>query len=671
MIDKSNGRVKVALDYLTRGWSVIPVGDDKKPLIAWKPYQERRATKEECFEWWTTWPGANIGLVTGKISGISVLDFDCQESIENFEERLPDSFLCPVARTPRGGRHYYFQYASDFKTCAGILPGVDIRNDGGYVVAAPSLVPTGAYEWICEGELLGMPENIRAELLAATAPVTPLPAYDGSPDPSLAELKELDLRDHLARFEGLVFNAKDACLCPVHAEKEPSFTVKRHTDGHWYWFDWHNQGRDGFSGTIIDYYVAVKGLSVGEAIRIVRDREGIRETTIGPLLKIPTPTVKQTVSNHAAKEERSIEIVGRLLSTFKSRETFYIMQDRIPVGMFTLLVGGGGAGKSTFLTELACRVSRGEPLPGAIKALVPIGSTIYITTENQPEEVFRPRVIACRGDLTKIIHVRNVLVSVDNDPGELQILDLTQHLPALTKFVDNIGDVRLVVVDPAISHVNERIDDSRAKPVRQLLDTLSEFAERNKITLIGVDHVAKGTASSAQHKAAGSHQWVDASRVALGIVMDKDDLDKRRRFLSMLKSNIYVTWKTLAFNILDTPVLDEDSPNLSLRSGRIEFETEEVDIDVESLFNPDKLQESMTAKAIRLLNNELKNGPRPEPEIREMAEALDIKEGTYHYARKKRGIHAQKVGGKFGADVQEEKWMLWLPEHWKAYEQPK
>jgi len=81
----------------------------------------------------------------------------------------------------------------------------------------------------------------------------PLPVYDATPGPSLASLKEIDLRQHLARFEGLPFNGKGTCLCPVHAETGPSFEVKRDADGHWYWFDWHNQGRDGFSGTIIDY----------------------------------------------------------------------------------------------------------------------------------------------------------------------------------------------------------------------------------------------------------------------------------------------------------------------------------------------------------------------------------------------------------------------------------
>jgi hypothetical protein len=509
------------------------------------------------------------------------------------------------------------------------------------------------------------PQEILDQLIGATA--QPLPECDRRPDPALAELKELNLRNHLARFEGLEFNSRGYCLCPVHRETVPSFEVKPHTDGHWYWFDWHNQGREGFSGTIIDFYIAIKGMTLGEAVKAIREREGIASTEMPTQAASGAATRTSEPVGSIAEQERSVELISQPLSSVMSRETFYLMQDRIPLGMFTLIVGGGGTGKSTLLTEISCRVSRGEPLPGAAAALVQAGSTVYITTENQPEEVFRPRAIACRGDLSKIFYVRNVLISLGRRPGELQILDIGHHLPAIGMCLDRIGDVRQIIIDPLISHINERVDDGRAKPVRQLLDSLSEFAERKKIAILGVSHVAKGVASSAAAKAAGSHQWIDASRVALGVAKDREDPDGKRRFLSTLKSDIYVTWKTLAFNIIDTPVRDEASPELSLRAGRVEFEADEVDIDVEAIFNPDRLIESMTTKAIRLFNNELKNGPRPAEEIWALAESMGISEGSYKNARRKRGIHAEKLGGRFGTDNKEEKWVLWLPEFWEAY----
>lgn len=149
---KESERFKAVLAYREKGLSVIPVGDDKRPLIAWKEFQERLASEDELLSWWISWPGANIGVVTGKISGISVIDCDTREAIAAIEDWLPDSFLCPIVGTPRGGRHYWLLYTEKLKTGNGIQPGIDIKNDGGYVLAPPSLTPRGIYEWICHGE---------------------------------------------------------------------------------------------------------------------------------------------------------------------------------------------------------------------------------------------------------------------------------------------------------------------------------------------------------------------------------------------------------------------------------------------------------------------------------------------------------------------------------------
>lgn len=66
-----------AMEYLSQGYSVIPLKSDKTPrLVSWKEYQDRLPTEAEVETWWQTWPSAGIGIVTGKISGISVVDVD-------------------------------------------------------------------------------------------------------------------------------------------------------------------------------------------------------------------------------------------------------------------------------------------------------------------------------------------------------------------------------------------------------------------------------------------------------------------------------------------------------------------------------------------------------------------------------------------------------------------
>lgn len=146
-----NEILSAALDYAGRGFSVIPIRGDKKPFIQWTEYQKRRATPEEIRGWWAKYPKAMIGVVTGEISGIFVIDCDTAEGFEAIQKFLPDALILPIARTPRGGWHLWFIYpvGSKITVGTGIMPGVDIRGEGGYAVAPPSINASGgAYEWM-------------------------------------------------------------------------------------------------------------------------------------------------------------------------------------------------------------------------------------------------------------------------------------------------------------------------------------------------------------------------------------------------------------------------------------------------------------------------------------------------------------------------------------------
>ena len=106
-------------------------------------------------EWWLRWPGANVGICTGARSGLLVLDVDVEhggvaalEALVRERGPLPKT---PEAWTGGGGRHYYFLHPGvSVRNSAGRLgDGLDVRGDGGDVVAAPSLHVTGRpYRWI-------------------------------------------------------------------------------------------------------------------------------------------------------------------------------------------------------------------------------------------------------------------------------------------------------------------------------------------------------------------------------------------------------------------------------------------------------------------------------------------------------------------------------------------
>jgi hypothetical protein len=144
-----------ALAYAARGWSVIPIeAKGKRPLAPWLDYQDRIAAPAEIRSWFRQWPDANVGIVTGHLSGIVVIDVDSRHGGHASLAALQDEHgVLPrtiEATTGGGGRHLYFAHPTGaLRNRVGIRSGIDLRAEGGYVVAPPSVHASGRrYEWL-------------------------------------------------------------------------------------------------------------------------------------------------------------------------------------------------------------------------------------------------------------------------------------------------------------------------------------------------------------------------------------------------------------------------------------------------------------------------------------------------------------------------------------------
>lgn len=143
-----------AANYLARGWAVVPIATGgKHPLVRWQAFQERLPTREELEEWYRRWPDAGVGIVTGRVSGLVVLDVDPRhdgdESLAALEREYGALPLTIEAISGGGGRHIYFEYpGGELRNRAALAPGIDLRAEGGLVVAPPSVHASGRrYEW--------------------------------------------------------------------------------------------------------------------------------------------------------------------------------------------------------------------------------------------------------------------------------------------------------------------------------------------------------------------------------------------------------------------------------------------------------------------------------------------------------------------------------------------
>ena len=137
----------------------------KHPRIS-KWTTESSTDPDQIREWWKKWPTANIGIVTGKPSGIVVLDFDPRhggrETLDQLSQQCPEMLKTFRVKTGGKGWHFYFQLPeSGAGNAVGVMPGMDVRGDGGGIIGPGSFhVSGGVYEIQKNAQILPLPEML-------------------------------------------------------------------------------------------------------------------------------------------------------------------------------------------------------------------------------------------------------------------------------------------------------------------------------------------------------------------------------------------------------------------------------------------------------------------------------------------------------------------------------
>ena len=231
------------------GWAVVPVhtpGSDgcscgradcpspgKHPRVRWQAYVERGPRIEEIRGWWRRWPDANLAVLTGSVSGVAVLDIDPRSggdaALGGFEARW--GALPPTAETLTGGggRHLWLDLAGAALPSATPAPGLELKAEGGAVVAPPSLHASGRrYTWR-EGRspwelpLVPVPEWL-ASLAGGTGGTDGLrhPLRDA---PARAAAEQEEFADAWGAA-GIELRPGDRYyLCPFHEDHHPSLHI--------------------------------------------------------------------------------------------------------------------------------------------------------------------------------------------------------------------------------------------------------------------------------------------------------------------------------------------------------------------------------------------------------------------------------------------------------------
>jgi hypothetical protein len=236
--------VSVALDYAARGWAVIPLhtadaagrcscrsracrNPGKHPRTG-NGVKDRSTDSGQIRRWWSQWPEANVGVATGADSGLVVLDVDMDkkgfETLDRLQAEHGPLPTTPAVLSGGGGYHLYLRHPGGrIANSVGRLgQGLDLRGDGGYVVAPPSVHASGEkYVWAperpCDLPLAPLPAWLRDRVGDARRSATPR-----GNDASIPEGCRNDTLTRLAgrlRRDGLSEAALNAALQATNAEQ--------------------------------------------------------------------------------------------------------------------------------------------------------------------------------------------------------------------------------------------------------------------------------------------------------------------------------------------------------------------------------------------------------------------------------------------------------------------
>lgn len=191
-------------EYLESGWSILPVKpEEKRPYMTnWLQYNKTRATKEVATNWFTNLSGAGVGVVTGRISNMVVLDVEsyCKIPLDELLKKYPTQM---ISRTGSGGYHLFYQYPTHVPHIGnrvGLFEGIDLRADGGFIVLPPTIHPSGGkYEWVKRG----IPGAFPNSLLDVQS--QPKAQGDGWITETLRGVSEGGRNDACARLAGYFF----------------------------------------------------------------------------------------------------------------------------------------------------------------------------------------------------------------------------------------------------------------------------------------------------------------------------------------------------------------------------------------------------------------------------------------------------------------------------------
>jgi hypothetical protein len=571
--------------YAGLGFSVIPVYsvDDsgictckkkhecknagKHPAINWHRFTKRKADDDQLEFWFDGMEHShNIGLVTGSISNnIFVIDVDTGqgktglETLDQVQMAHDDLPVTATAKTGSGGKHIFLRAPEDFhvKTDTNLIGmGIDVRGEGGFVVAAPSRHASGnrytydmddiadAPNWVLamvEGGASN--ENSNTEISAST---NSFGQYD---DGREAVMMKTILATIMSYYES---TSSMPTLDDLIKHGWPLYEIRVAT----------RNGRtleeDGRGITAFKEKAAYQlsrakrgELSTLNAIKSKMESMGIKENASGgyddsdnkdsaqqgEVALSVQAVLREAISVAAQTEEKRqtrLHLEDWHVGRFKGDppEMEYLVEGIFPQGVPALLAASGGIGKSFALLDLALKVAlfRGddpfEVAPFAFGGRVTKGGkVVFLTAEDSADSVHRRLAQISTPDEIGKASSNLVVVPLPDATGAIALVNegmgvvsMTEHYHDLMDQLLNMGDVALVIIDPLQAFCWADVN-ADPKSAQVWWTAISSICAKTGATLIVAHHMRKDglngitKAEEAREAIRGSTALVDGARL--------------------------------------------------------------------------------------------------------------------------------------------------------------
>jgi len=286
--------------------------------------------------------------------------------------------------------------------------------------------------------------------------------------------------------------------------------------------------KGGRNNTLASYagYFRYKGLSDTAIERVL----GALNHSIcrPPLDDDEVANIAQSIGNYDAGFQNAFGS----LADVEEEDVQFLAHPYIVKGATTVLDGNMGQGKSTFTAALAAAVTTGKPPP--FLETIEQGSVLFLSAEDDPARVLKPRLVENGADISKVRYQDQVF-SLDANGMMMLRQEIEAHMPAL------------VVIDPIIAYMDAGVDGNKANDTMRFMVELDLIAREYDVSILIVRHLRKAKADNAMHQGIGS--IAISARVRSGLILGIHPEDPTKRAIAHSKANYSEKGLTIVFEL--------------------------------------------------------------------------------------------------------------------------